>query len=121
MVARKRIEEQGVRAWTRSTAGAMAVLLAAGLMACRNPPATDQSGGRSPAARPGPVNPDPGVTAYACVDGQTITAGYPDSETAVVTYKDHAYILKRAPSASGARYTGYGLQWQTRGAHARIA
>jgi membrane-bound inhibitor of C-type lysozyme len=69
----------------------------------------------------GPVNPDAGVTSYACLDGQTITAGYPDRETAVVTYKDHAYTLKRAPSASGARYTGYGLQWWVKGAHASIA
>lgn len=72
-------------------------------------------------AASGPVNPDPGVTTYLCTDGQRITAGYPDPQTAVVTYKDHAYTLKRAPSADGARYTGYGLQWQTRGSHAEIA
>lgn len=75
----------------------------------------------SPPMAAGPVNPDPGVTTYVCVDGQTITAGYPDAQTAVVTYKDHAYTLKLARSADGARYTGYGLQWWTRGPHAAIA
>jgi membrane-bound inhibitor of C-type lysozyme len=67
------------------------------------------------------VNPDAGVTTYACADGQAITAGYPDRQTAIVTYKDHAYTLKLARSASGARYTGYGLQWWVKGAHATIA
>jgi membrane-bound inhibitor of C-type lysozyme len=75
----------------------------------------------APPAVSGPVNPDPGVTAYVCMDGQRITAGYPDPQTAVVTYKDHAYTLKLAPSADGARYTGYGLQWWTKGSHAAIA
>jgi len=68
-----------------------------------------------------PVNPDAQITRYGCVDGQAITAGYPDSRTAVVTYKDHAYTLKLAPSADGARYTGYGLQWWTKGPHATIS
>jgi membrane-bound inhibitor of C-type lysozyme len=75
----------------------------------------------TPPTASGPVNPDAQVTTYACVDGQRITAGYPDAQTAVVTYKDHAYTLKLAPSADGARYTGYGLQWWTRGSHAAIA
>jgi membrane-bound inhibitor of C-type lysozyme len=81
----------------------------------------DQAATQPPAAAQGPVNPDARVTRYACVDGQTIIAGYPDRETAVVTYKGHAYTLKLARSASGARYTGYGLQWWTKGAHAAIA
>ena len=67
------------------------------------------------------MNPGVSVAVYACADGQAITAGYPDRETAVVTYKDHAYTLKLARSASGARYTGYGLQWWTKGAHASMA
>jgi membrane-bound inhibitor of C-type lysozyme len=75
---------------------------------------------RAPEAS-GSVNPDPGVTTYVCLDGQRITAGYPDPRTAVITYKDHAYTLKLAPAADGARYTGYGLQWWTHGRHASIA
>jgi membrane-bound inhibitor of C-type lysozyme len=75
----------------------------------------------APPAASGPVNPDPGVTTYACVDGQRVTAGYPDAETAVVTYKDHAYTLKLTRSAQGARYTGYGLQWWIQGVHANLA
>jgi len=117
MVAPKAIPEQGVTAWARAAIGGV---LAAGLAGCGDPPAAGR-GVSSAASPPGPVNPDARVTHYACVDGQTITAGYPDSGTAVVTYRDHAYTLKRTPSAGGARYTGYGLQWETRGARARIA
>jgi membrane-bound inhibitor of C-type lysozyme len=104
------IREQGAGV---ARAGVLAMVLGLGLAGCRNPPA--------PSAAQGAVNPDAGVTTYACVDGSTITAGYPDRQTAVVTYRDHAYTLKLARSASGARYTGYGLQWQTKGAHAAIA
>jgi membrane-bound inhibitor of C-type lysozyme len=104
--------------WLR--AGVVTALLALG--ACRDhrpppPPAAPSP----PRSAFGAVNPDAGVTAYSCVDGQTITAGYPDRTTAVVTYKGHAYTLKLARSASGARYTGYGLQWWIKGAHATIA
>jgi membrane-bound inhibitor of C-type lysozyme len=120
MVARMAIWEQDVARWTR--AGMLAILLGLSLAACRDrasvangvPPA-------SPPAVQGPVNPDPGVTRYACADGQTVTAGYPDRETAVVTYKDHAYTLKLVRSVDGARYTGYGLQWWTQGDRASLA
>jgi membrane-bound inhibitor of C-type lysozyme len=98
----------------------VAILLLLALAGCRgHTPPTPAAA--PPAAAAGPVNPDPGVTTYACIDGQRITAGYPDAQTAVVTYKDHAYTLKLAPSADGARYTGYGLQWWTRGPRATIA
>jgi len=119
MVTRKGVREQGVD--RKATSAALIILLAPAVVGCRaretvqrTPPATP-----SPAS-PGPVNPDAGVTVYACIDGQTITAGYPDRETAVVNYKGHAYTLKLAGSAGGARYTGYGLQWRTRGGHATI-
>jgi membrane-bound inhibitor of C-type lysozyme len=72
-------------------------------------------------AGPQPVNPQVQVTTYRCRDGQTVVAGYPDSQTAVVTVRNHAYNLKLARSASGARYTGYGLQWWVKGAHASLA
>ncbi len=68
----------------------------------------------------GPVNPDVRVVTYACGDGSTIVAGYPDTKTAVVTWKDHAYTLKLAPAAHGARYTGFGLQWWTQGDRATL-
>lgn len=83
--------------------------------------ATVAASAPEPPAAQGPVNPDPGITRYACAGGQTVTAGYPDAQTAVVTYKDHAYTLKRVRSADGARYTGYGLQWRTRGDQADLA
>jgi membrane-bound inhibitor of C-type lysozyme len=62
-----------------------------------------------------PVNPPAEVATYLCTDGQTVRAGYPDRETAVVDYKGHAYTLKAAAAASGVRYVGYGLQWWTKG------
>ena len=79
------------------------------------------SGPALAAPRSGPVNPAVQVTTYKCRDGQTIVAGYPDRETAIVTYKDHAYPLKLAPAAGGARYIGYGLQWWVKGDHAALA
>jgi membrane-bound inhibitor of C-type lysozyme len=115
MVAREGVEEQGMEDKPK----ALPVLIALALAACGPPAAKSQ--GAPPAAPQGPVNPDAGVTNYRCADGSSIVAGYPDSQTAVVTYRDHAYTLKLAPSASGARYTGYGLQWRTEGDHASIA
>jgi membrane-bound inhibitor of C-type lysozyme len=97
------------------------ILAALWLAACKDPAPAGASHRAEPPAVQAPVNPDAGITHYACVDGEVIVAGYPDRETAVVTYKDHAYTLKLAPSASGARYTGYGLQWWTKGTHASIA
>jgi len=96
---------------------AAVLILLLALAACHEQKAAPHP---APPAAAGPVNPDPGITTYACVDGQRITAGYPDAQTAVVTYKDHAYTLKLAPSADGSRYTGYGLQWWTRGPRATI-
>lgn len=96
---------------------AVPVLAALALAGCRD--TKPASSGPSPQTA-GPVNPDPGLTTYACVDGQRITAGYPDEKTAIVTYKGHAYTLQLARSADGARYIGYGLQWWTRGSRAAI-
>lgn len=96
------------------------LLTALALAAC-HPPAAARSEAAPPPPAQGPVNPDAGVTTYRCVDGSTMVAGYPDNQTAVVTYKDHAYTLKLAPSAKGQRYTGYGLEWRTEGGQATIA
>jgi membrane-bound inhibitor of C-type lysozyme len=96
---------------------AVAAAATLGLSGCRDRSAPAPS---PSAASLGPVNPDPGVTSYACADGQTVTAGYLDRETAVVSYGDHSFTLKLARSADGARYTGYGLQWWTRGDRATL-
>ena len=60
------------------------------------------------------------MTTYACKDGSAIVAGYPDPQTAVITWNDHAYTLKLARSANGKRYTGYGLQWWLRDGYATL-
>jgi membrane-bound inhibitor of C-type lysozyme len=120
MVARMDLPEQGGRA----TQTALALLILAGLClwGCRG---SSKEAAPMPAApqasSQGPVNPDPGVTRYACASGEAVTAGYPDRATAIVTYRDHTYTLKRVSSADGARYTGYGLQWWTRGDNASLA
>jgi membrane-bound inhibitor of C-type lysozyme len=108
---------RAMRLWLVMAVSTTATL---GLFGCRDRPRLPAPSPPAPAA-PGPVNPDPGVTRYVCADGQTVTAGYPDRETAVVAYRDHTYTLKLAHSADGARYTGYGLQWWTRGGHASLA
>jgi membrane-bound inhibitor of C-type lysozyme len=94
-----------------------AALLVLALGACSKAPTTPAPEASAPVAgsTPGPVTADPGVITYACKDGQTVIAGYPDKDTAVVTIGGHAYTLKIARSGSGARYTGMGLQWWTKG------
>ncbi|AZS52049.1 hypothetical protein DM558_15275 [Entomomonas moraniae] len=58
---------------------------------------------------------------YQCDDGQRIEAAYPDTNTAILNYQSQLYLLKVAISASGARYTGEGLQWWTKGGEGNIA
>jgi membrane-bound inhibitor of C-type lysozyme len=97
---------------------AACTLAACTLGACNQPgaPATAiPTAAPAPHAAAGAVNPPAHVSLYHCADGQTIEAGYPDSGSAVVTYKGHAYSLRIARSGSGARYTGMGLQWWTKG------
>jgi membrane-bound inhibitor of C-type lysozyme len=55
------------------------------------------------------------ITAYACAGGKPLEAGYPNPTSALVIWQGRAYTLTQAPAASGARYTGSGLQWWTRG------
>ena len=96
-----------------------------GLAACNKPAAPPAAAPAAPpaeAAPAAPVNPAVAVTTYDCPGGQKLQAAYPDSETAIVTWKGHTYNLKIARSGSGARYTGYGLQWWTKGmTHGAIA
>lgn len=55
------------------------------------------------------------TTTYGCLDGRTIQAAYPDSDTAVLTLDGRTLSLKIARSGSGARYVGDGVQWWTKG------
>lgn len=63
----------------------------------------------------------PGVAAktftYHCEDGRSVQAGYPDPDTAVLTFDGHAHRLHVARSADGARYVGKHWQWWTKGMH----
>jgi membrane-bound inhibitor of C-type lysozyme len=54
---------------------------------------------------------------YTCTDGRNLQARYPNTNTAVVKLQDETHTLHVALSGSGARYTGEGLQWWTRGMH----
>jgi membrane-bound inhibitor of C-type lysozyme len=59
----------------------------------------------------------PAWTTYTCGDGQTVQAAYPDTNTAWVKIKGKQHTLRVAMSGSGARYTGEGWQWWTKGMH----
>ena len=71
-------------------------------------------------APPEPVEPSPAPSApaappisYACESGQSVTVAYPDTATAQLSYRGQTYTLRTVPAASGARYTGSGLEWTT--------
>jgi hypothetical protein len=115
MVADNAMQEQGV---DKGRGAVLAILGLLSLAGCDSrKPASPQPAPPEAAA----VNPDAGVTTYRCRDGQEIVAGYPDADTAIVTYKGHAYPLKRAAGDASAPYTGFGLQWQARGRAAELA
>lgn len=54
---------------------------------------------------------------YTCNDGQVVQAAYPDTNTALIQIKGQTHTLHIALSGSGARYTGDGWQWWTKGMH----
>ncbi|RUL63947.1 hypothetical protein EKH79_07715 [Dyella dinghuensis] len=54
---------------------------------------------------------------YACADGRVVQAAYPDTHTAQVKIDGQTHTLNIAMSADGARYTGDGWQWWTKGMH----
>lgn len=56
-----------------------------------------------------------GVHTYQCDSGETITATYPSSKSAVVQHKGNTYAMQIAISASGSRYVGSELEWWTKG------
>ena len=91
----------------RRLSAAVAVLGLAG--ACTPPQEAQPPTPVTPSPQPqtGQVPP----VGYACESGQTIDVRYPDGETAQIAYKGQSYTLRSAPSASGARYSGSGLEW----------
>jgi membrane-bound inhibitor of C-type lysozyme len=62
---------------------------------------------------PAPASPAAPPVSYACESGQAVTVSYPDASTAQVSYKGQTYSLRTAQAASGARYTGSGVEWWT--------
>ena len=54
---------------------------------------------------------------YACDDGRTVQAAYPDTDTAVLTFDGQTHQMHTAISADGARYVGKHWQWWTKGMH----
>jgi membrane-bound inhibitor of C-type lysozyme len=54
---------------------------------------------------------------YACADGRVVQAEYPDTKTAQIKIDGQTHTLRIAMSADGARYTGDGWQWWTKGMH----
>ncbi|MFN3584669.1 MliC family protein [Phenylobacterium sp.] len=55
------------------------------------------------------------VVGYACEDGKPVQARYVGQDSATLVFDGKTYSLRRAISASGARYTGDGLQWWSKG------
>lgn len=92
------------------TRSAVALLSCLGLTAaaCSQEPATAPSAPIEAAA-----GPPAAAVGYACESGKVVTATYPDTETARVSYDGRDYDLTSAVSASGARYVGQGLEWWT--------
>lgn len=58
----------------------------------------------------------PAIT-YVCSDGRQVQATYPDHDSAVLVLDGSSHRLDQAISADGARYTGDGRQWWTKGLH----
>jgi membrane-bound inhibitor of C-type lysozyme len=96
------------------------------LAACNKPAATPVTpppvAAPAPVAPPAPpapvtgaVNPPVTIANYLCTGGKMVEAGYPSPTTVVLIWQGHAYTLTQAPAASGTRYTGFGLQWWSKG------
>lgn len=85
-------------------ATALAVLASAALLAACS---SLSSGGTDKAAAE--------TATYACESGATISASYPDTETATIVYQEREHKMRIAVSGSGARYVGDGLEWWTKG------
>lgn len=88
---------------------------ALGLAGCNKPAEQAAQAPAAPAAPAAAPAPAVKATVYSCADGRTVSATYPDPQTAVVEIDGGVRTLKIAVSASGARYVGDGLQWWTKG------
>jgi len=53
------------------------------------------------------------AVAYECQSGKTVAVQYPDVRSAVVTYEGEVHQTRAVEAASGARYSGDGIQWWT--------
>lgn len=62
---------------------------------------------------PAPAGPMSAPVSYVCESGQSVTVAYLDTSTAQLSWKGKAYVLRTVQSASGARFTGSALEWQT--------
>lgn len=55
------------------------------------------------------------VYSYRCDSGATIDVYYPSTQTAVIRYQERTHTMNIAISGSGARYTGDGMEWWSKG------
>lgn len=60
---------------------------------------------------PAPAGPAAPPISYACESGQSVTVAYPDTSTAQLTYRAQSYTMRTVQAASGARFTGSGMEW----------
>lgn len=78
--------------------------------------ATVAAAGCSAASAPGAAPVAGGAwIGYRCESGRALDASYPTDSSAFVRYAGTTREMRVAVSASGARYTGDGLEWWTRG------
>lgn len=97
----------------RHTAVSTAVVtLAALVAACTQPQEPAPTAPVEPTSA-APTTPAAPPLTYACESGQSVTVAYPDTSTAQLTYQGRSYTLRTVQAASGARYTGSGLEWWT--------
>ena len=105
------------------TVAALALAIAGCSRPAERQPVETAASAAPPAAAPAP--PPTAASAptivYACANGVTARASYPDAQTAIVDYQGRTHEMKLA-AAGGARYVGDGLQWWTHGqAQAAVA
>lgn len=61
-----------------------------------------------------PVVEKPAEFSYLCESGLTISASYPDTDSALVRYRESTLRMGIAIAASGARYVSDSLEWWTK-------
>lgn len=91
------------------------VAAVAGLAACsKGPPSPQENVAAAPAQALERY-------AFVCDDGRILSIVYPDNDTAEMRVDGQPHTLKIAMSGSGARYTGEGLQWWSKGDEGMLA